>query len=320
MQKISRFVALALVLVTASVGVVFAQTAPLPPSSLHVVLLQATNAEVPAPANLPPSVVAGMKGAIGPKPFKAFRVLDQAVIRAQGSAATRLKGPGAREFVLACWSAALNTSNANETAVVVHLFATSDGVFERTDPEVLWAEFNAKPGEGAVVWTADEKTPGVEPLVLLVTPLTRELAMTFLKAPAGQALESVTGLLGSDCAAVVDSPAAGAVPSKTTRVRAVDGALLFDVVPTAYGPAGPQKPRAYRFGVGDVGVPSVQVSFGPRSDDPFTAFAFTCGTLGCVTINGEQEGDVRIRVCADKVTEFLKAMQFVVIQAGGRWQ
>jgi hypothetical protein len=330
----NRFLAgLTSILVVACAGTGVAQTAPSLPSSLHVVLLQATNAEVAPPANLPPTMLAAVKAASGSRSFKAMRLLDQAVVRVQGSAMTRLKGPGSREYVLAASSGSVTASTANEIGAAVHLFQTKDGVLEPSAPEVLWAEFTAKAGEGVFVWPWDEKTGGSEPLVLMVTPLNRENAATLLRAPAKQALDSLVGIFSGDCAVVVDTPVAAAASlaspdpappsdSKAANVRVEDGALVFDAVGATKAPASgtAARPRAYRIALRGLTAPEIRVNFGRNPTDPFTVFSFPCGSAGCVAVDGSPSAALAVRVCADRTEDFLKAMQTLIVQAGGGWE
>jgi len=329
-----RFVAgLTFLLAVACAGTGVAQPVPALPTSLHVALLQATNAPVVPPANLPPTMLAAVKAASGSRSFKSMRLLDQAVVRVQGSAMTRLTGPGSREYVLAASSGSVTASTANEIGAAVHLFQTKDGVLEPSAPEVLWAEFTAKAGEGVFVWPWDEKTGGSEPLVLMVTPLNRENAATLLGAPAKQALDSLVGIVSGDCAVVVDTPvapaAAPAAPdpappsdSKAANVRVEDGALVFDVVRATKAPAGgaAARPRSYRVALRGLTAPEVRVNFGPRPGDPFTTLSLHCGSVGCVTIDGVPSTALGFRVCADKTTAMLKALQMLIVQAGGGWE
>jgi len=306
-------------------------SAPLP-GSLHVVLLQAVHAPAAPPAGLPPTVLAAMKGAIASRPFQSLQMLDQAVVRAGGSGAARLKGPGASEYVLAVSSGALEGSTGGEIGIAIHLFATKDGVLEPTAPEIIWGEFTAKPGQGAFVWPGDEKTAGSQPLVVLVTPLTREIAATFLQAPAKLASDSLAAILTGECGMVVDAswaPGAAAAPPepvspldwKTASPRVEAGVLLFNRVRVTAATAGapPAAPRAYRVALRDLIAPEFRVSFARKPQDPFVVFPFSCGAAGCVTVDGAPEAALRIRACTGTASDLLKALQMLVIQAGGGW-
>jgi hypothetical protein len=330
----NRFVAaLTLALVVGCVGISVAQTAPSLPTSLHVVLLQASNAPASPASSLPPTVLTALKGATASRPFKSLQLLDQAVVRAGGAGAARLKGPANSEYVLAVSSGTIAGSITNEIGIAIHLFATKGGVLEPTAPEILWGEFTAKPGQGAFVWPWDEKTAGTEPLVVLVTPLTRDLASTFLSTPAKQAADSLAAILTGECGMVVDASwaaAAGAAPPepvspqdwKTVNPRVESGALLFDRVRVTKAPPGapPDAPRAYRVTLRDLFAPEFRVSFAPRPEDPFVVFSFACGAAGCVTVAGAPEAVLRVRVCTDKASDVMRAMQTLIIQAGGGWQ
>jgi hypothetical protein len=308
-----------------------AQAAPSLPSSLHVVLLQATNAPAAPPSNLPAAVLAALKGATASRPFKSMRLLDQAVVRAGGPGAARLKGPGKSEYVLAVASGTVESPAANEIGIAVHLFVTKDGVLEPTAPEILWGEFTAKPGQGVFVWPWDEKASGTEPLVVLVTPLTGEMAGAYLNAPAAQAVDSLAAILTGECGMVIDaswSPGTGGVASepvspldwKTVKPRVENSVLLFERVRVAQPPAGSQAAaRAYRVALRDLAAPEFRVSFAQRPEDPFVVFTFACATAGCVTVDGAPEAALRVRVCTDKGAEVIKALQTLIIRSGGGW-
>lgn len=328
----NRFVAgLTLFSAVGSAGLGAAQTAPSLPSSLHVVLLQATNAPVAPPTTLPPTILAALKGATASRPFKSLHLLDQAVVRVQGPGMTRLKGPANSEFVLAVSSGTVTASTANEVGAAVHLFQTRDGVLEPTAPEVLWAEFTAKPGESVFVWPWEEKAAGGEPLVLLVTPLTRQVAATFLQAAAKQAADSLVASLDGECAMVVEAARpAGAAPAappssppawRIAKVRVENRELLFERAGTGQpsAVAAAAKPPGYRVVLRNMTAPELRVGFGARAEEPFAAFSLPCASAGCVTIDGAPEAGLGLQVCAGQATAFLKAIQMLIVQAGGGW-
>jgi hypothetical protein len=310
-----------------------AQSASAMPTSLHVVLLQATAAQEPVPTTLPPSLQLALRGAIGAKPFKSLRLLDQAVVPALGDGGTRLSGTIGVEYVLAVSGGAASGAAANELGIAVHLFATKNGALEPTAPEVLWGEFTAKSGESVFVWPYDEKKAGGEPLVLVVTPLSAPLASSYLQAPAKRAGEVLTSILSGECGLIVDASWASAPPQgaatailpsdwKTTNARLESGSLLFErsrVAPAGAG-ASIEKPRVYSIKMRDLMAPEFRVSFAPRPEDPFVVFSFMCGTAGCVTVDAAPENVLRVRVCTDRASELMKALQVLIVQAGGSWQ
>jgi hypothetical protein len=316
-----------------STGLAWAQAPSALPSSIHVALVQATTEVGPSPSLLPPSVQTALKGVTASKPFKSFRLLDQAIVPALGGGGTRLVGPAGAEYVLAVSGGSVSGGAGSELGVAVHMFGTKNGVLEPTAPEVLWGEFTARSGEIVFIWPPVEKTIGGEPLVLLLTPLSNSLAATFLQVPARRAGDVLTGLLSGECGQVVDASwAAGAgqgratpvAPAdwKTSNARLQDGALLFERVRVAPAPAGTPaaKPRAYNIALRDLMAPEFRVSFAPKPDEPFVVFSFMCSTAGCVSVDGAPENVLRIRVCTDKASELMKAVQLVVLQAGRGWQ
>jgi hypothetical protein len=303
------------------------------PSSIHVALLQATMAQEPASSWLPPSLLTALKGARATKPFKSFRLLDQAVVPALGDGGTRLVGPAGAEYVLAISGGAVSGAAGSELGVAVHMFGTKNGVLEPAAPELLWGEFTAKSGESVFVWPYDEKSAGGEPLVLVVTPLSSSLAATFLQVPARRAGDALTGILSGECGQAVDASWGAATGEgaatpiapadwKTTNPRLQNGALLFERVQVAPAPAGTAtaKPRVYSIVLRDLMAPEFRLSFAPKPDEPFVVFSFVCSTAGCVSVGGAPENVLRIRVCTDRASELMKAVQLVVVQAGRGWQ
>jgi hypothetical protein len=49
-------------------------------------------------------------------------------------------------------------------------------------------------------------------------------------------------------------------------------------------------------------------------------FPFSCTSAACVTVDGAADAALRIRVCTDKASTLMKAMQLLIVQAGGGWQ
>jgi hypothetical protein len=105
------------------------------------------------------------------------------------------------------------------------------------------------------------------------------------------------------------------------KPRVENAVLLFERVrvtaPAAGEPA--SRPRAYQVTLRGLSAPEFRVSFGPRPEDPFLAFSFPCAAPGCVAVDGAPEEALRIRACTGKASELLKAVQMLVIQAGGGW-
>jgi hypothetical protein len=161
------------------------------------------------------------------------------------------------------------------------------------------------PGAGAPATTAAQELSAKQAVEFLAATLTGECGHgTSFGTSAQWSVESrITGLRVEDAVLYLER-------SSIVRMELVHPSLRQ----TESGP------RLRRVRLADLWADAELVPDGgrPGSESRGPGLTFECQNAGCVVVDGSAESALEISVCPERAVEVLRAMQILILQAGGR--
>jgi hypothetical protein len=318
-----------LALIARPAGAQLVPDTPAGPEGFHAALLLGTNSSGAGPANLPAATQKALKEASEVLAFKHFELLDQVVLRGEGSGRrTSLRGQRGRVYRLDVSYTPPTTaprSIANGTFVEVPLelkvavvlteaSAASDGAQQ----PVLRTTMAARMGQTAVIGTSASVTGASDQaLLLLLTPIEPGGAGRFLAPLVEYARTTIQAAGSGDCRAGdrTESAVAHTSPGSagTPNVRLESGLLVVTsvVVKRLAGDRGAA--------VADTSMLSVRLRDVVLDEGETPGLVFACRAAACAAANSVPLPAFQLAACPDRAPDVRKAIQILALQAGSRW-
>jgi VWFA-related protein len=288
---------------------------PARPDAIHVALILGTNTMGQAPSGLPVSVIKALSDASGVLAFKRFELLDQAVVRCEGTGREiALKGPRDRGYRLNLSFPAPGASATTDYPMAVRLTGPRPSDPQASAVELVRTDLTARVGETVVVGTSRPvRAAGDQALLLLVTPLSAEGARAFLEPAVGWALGTIEKALTASRAVGVIQPSSNVHASDrrpVVRARVKNGVLTVES-PVVGRPAEGKETVAM------TEVTEVELSGLVPEPAAGSVARFPCSAGDCVRSGGRAHSSFEPTVGAECRADVTKAIQLLVMQAGG---